>query len=552
MASRSSGLTSILDGPSSPSSFTGLELLDVSRNNISSTGLAALASVRTRTLLAADNAIEGVVTSPARALATMMLDGGELRFLDLRGNRLSAQGIEELVIVAFHERSSLRRLDLSDCSLTVDAIEALQRGLLESPRCQLQEVTIGDRDGEDNASEAGDEHDGDSGSIAQTLVALKTAVGQQHLKLRVTIAGGDDDKRAASPVVSPLPASMPSFKEAAPSSRPLTSAPPVTTRPPTPSSVSVDSIKPAIMTTLEANNSGDLRLRQADVELIVSRTVESMNRNFDERIGQFLARMETQQHEKHTSQLQFLLGKVEACERAIPRLEARLDVLSDRVASGGAQLAKVQSELQAQMVTMRHEFNARLGTSSFSSPSPSMMPLPPPPPPSPLLTTVMQTQVDELVAIRIRASEQKTHGELQKLRREAAAATATAAAAAAASSTFSSPLPSPMSTSSTADSQAAVLEAVSLHLSHFKRELDDKQNGTLREFTESIVCDGLRLEDRMARVEAQVATLEGVVQAEQQASLLALEAISEAFSDATGALSSPSAKGGAQQQSRQR
>lgn len=303
------------------------------------------------------------------------------------------------------------------------------------------------------------------------------------------------------------------------------------------------------MTSLETDSGGDLRLRPADVEFIVSRTVESMNRNFDARIGQFLVRLETQQHEKHTSQLQFLLGKVEACERAIPRLEARLDVLADRVASGGARLAKLQSDLQTQMLTMRHEFNAKLATTSSTSPPSSSSTMPPP---SPLLTTLMQTQVDDLMTIRIRASEQKTHGELQKLRREAAAATATAAAAAAASSTYPSPLPSPMSTSSTADSQAAVLEAVSLHLSQLKRELDDKQNGTLRDFTESIVRDGLRLEDRMARVEAQVTTLEGVVQAEQQASLLALEAISEAFSDATSASPTPSLVGSTQQQQQRR
>lgn len=225
---------------------------------------------------------------------------------------------------------------------------------------------------------------------------------------------------------------------------------------------------------------------------------------------------------QHASQLQFLLGKVEACERAIPRLEARLDVLADRVASSGAQVAKLQSDVQTQILTLRHELHVKLA----STPSAPMLSAA-----SPLLSNVMQTQVDELVAIRIRASEQKTHSELQKLRREAAAATATASAAAAAAS--SSPLPSPCMSSSSTDSQA-VLEAVSLHLSQFKRELDTSQDGVLREFTESIVQDGLRLEDRMAQVETKLTNLEGVVQAEQQASLMALEAISEAFGDATG------------------
>lgn len=187
MASRSSGLVSVLYSSSSPPPFTGLELLNVSRNSISSTGLAALASVRARTLIAGENAVEGVVTSPSRALATMMLDGGELRLLDLRGNRLSAEGVEELARVAFQERSSLRRLDLSDCGLTVDAVEALQRGLLESPRCPLQELTIGDRYGGENESEKEDGDRTGMVSTSQALMVLKSAMEQTHLKLRVTI-----------------------------------------------------------------------------------------------------------------------------------------------------------------------------------------------------------------------------------------------------------------------------------------------------------------------------------------------------------------------------
>lgn len=164
-------------------------------------------------------------------------------------------------------------------------------------------------------------------------------------------------------------------------------------------------------------------MQHTDVEFIVARTIDTMNRSFEQRLAQFLRKMEFQQQEKrqNASHLQTLAAKVEACERAIPRLEARLDVLADRIAISSAQANKLQLEPQAKA------------------------------------------------------------------------------------------------------------DAVSMHLTQFKHEFDANQSAVLRNFTENMVKDGLRVDDRMQQLEGKVAHLEGIIQAEQHASLLALEAISEAF-----------------------
>lgn len=116
----------------------------------------------------------------------------------------------------------------------------------------------------------------------------------------------------------------------------------------------------------------------------------------------------------------------------------------------------------------------------------------------------MHSQVDELVTTKIRSSEQLVFNELRAVRRE----------------------PS---------DPKAVVDAVSMHLAQFKQEFDANQSHVLHKFTDNIVKDTLRLEDRMSHMDAQIVQLEGVIQAEQQSSLLALEAISEAIANGSSA-----------------
>ncbi|KAL4164027.1 hypothetical protein KRP22_004649 [Phytophthora ramorum] len=209
----------------------------------------------------------------------------------------------------------------------------------------------------------------------------------------------------------------------------------------------------------------------------------------------------------NSSQVQFLAAKVEACERALPRLEARLDMLTDRVAAGSAQLSKLQTDVALQLQQVRQEAltqmsNQYSNSGGFHSTqlSPTMS-----------LSSRMQGQVDELVSSRVQASEQRIYAELDRVRADQANATPT--------------------------DPHAVVNAVSVHLTQFKREFDANQAGVLRQFTESVSSDGHRLEERITQVEVQIGSLESVIQSEQQASLLALEAISDAFNDPAAPIS---------------
>ncbi|RLN53227.1 hypothetical protein BBJ29_000524 [Phytophthora kernoviae] len=224
-----------------------------------------------------------------------------------------------------------------------------------------------------------------------------------------------------------------------------------------------------------------------------------MSHNFELRLGQFLSRMETQQQERNSSQVQFLAAKVETCERALPRLEARLDMLTDRIAGGSAQLAKLQTDVALQLQQLRQEAltqqvtNAYGSSGSYTSAQPS---------PTMPLSSRMKSQVEDLVSNRVQTVEQRLYSELDRVR-------------------AAQPLTDPHS----------VVNAVSAHLTQFKREFDANQAGVLHQFTDSVSSDGRRLEGRIAQVEAQIGNLESVIQSEQQASLLALEAISDAFND---------------------
>lgn len=177
-------------------------------------------------------------------------------------------------------------------------------------------------------------------------------------------------------------------------------------------------------------------------------------------------------------------------------------MLTERVTAGATLLTRLQTDVHREQI--RHEAKPGSASSSASSTAQQLGLLPPTTP----LSLVMQTQVEELVASRVSASEQLTQSELQKLHLKQREQQPSSTAAA---------------------SPQAVVDAVTTHLTHFKHEFDANQNRVLGRFTESIITDSVRLDERVRRVEGQLESLESVVQAEQQASLLALEAISDAF-----------------------
>ncbi|KUF86093.1 hypothetical protein AM587_10008150 [Phytophthora nicotianae] len=171
-------------------------------------------------------------------------------------------------------------------------------------------------------------------------------------------------------------------------------------------------------------------------------------------------------------------------------------MLTDRVAAGSAQLSKLQSDVALQLQHIRQEALTQQMNPYNANPT-QLSPTVP-------MTSRMQSQVEELVSSRVQASEQRLYADVDRIRTAQANAT-----------------PDPH----------AVVNAVSMHLTQFKREFDDNQAGVLRQFTEKMSSDGRGLEERIEQVEAQIGSLEDVIQSEQQASLLALEAISDAFND---------------------
>ncbi|POM78734.1 Hypothetical protein PHPALM_3706 [Phytophthora palmivora] len=555
-------------------SIPTLEHLDISRNGITSAGFSSLVQLPLRRLSANSNAIENGIG------ALLQSNASTLEILSLQGNPLSEDGKLELVRSLFRRRdktskSSLRDLDLRGCDFnSVDSLDLLQRSFLQAAtagqQCSLQKLYLDsnvsptDEDTDDQRFQDGciclnevaktnfpslvvqfqsEAHmEREPGSIRCTSPQMrrinkaadrrtksKTASLQHNTPDEISLMETDsirgsglssefeavimetkasvNDTLASVATISTSPVSRQGHPLRADESVIL--HPFVSDR----LAKSTEIVQAHALQAPSINSSSTIRaepvasmpIQHVDVEYIVSKTIECMSHNFELRLGQFLSRMETQQQERNASQVQFLTAKVEACERALPRLDARLDMLSDRVAAGSAQLAKLQTDVALQLQQIRQEaLTQQINPYNSASSTPTMP-----------LSSRMQSQVIELVSNRVQASEQRLYSEIDRVR------------AAKVDSTPTDP--------------HAVVNAVSMHLTRFKREFDANQAGTLRQFTDSVNSDGRRLEERIEQVEAKIASLESVIQSEQQASLLALEAISDAFNDPAASVSTKKA-----------
>ncbi|KAL3663776.1 hypothetical protein V7S43_011191 [Phytophthora oleae] len=504
-----------------------LEQLDISRNGITSAGFASLMLLPVRCLSAAGNAIESGVG------AFLLSNASMLETLCLFGNPLSEDGKLELVRSLFRRRdrtgkSALRELDLRVCGFnSADSLDLLQRSFLQAAtagqHCSLQTLYLDNsvlpkdagtsgkhfNEGCENLKEVAktnfpalrlrfesDSHMElpDPIQFIPPKISKKVIVNTLALssELEAVAMATKTSVNATLASVASLPSSLSSNESVIihPVSEPLRPTAIIQAHPVQPPTISSAALPVA-----------PLPMQNVDVEYIVSKTIECMSHNFELRLGQFLSRLETQQQERNSSQVQFLAAKVEVCERALPRLEARLDMLTDRVAAGSAQLSKLQTDVALQLQQIRQEALTQQMGNPYSSGSLTITQLSPSAP----LTSRMQSQVEELVSTRVQATDQRLYSELDRVR-------------------------AAQSTGSPTDPHA-VVNAVSVHLTQFKREFDGNQAGVLRQFSETVSADGRRLEERVEQVEAQIASLESVIQSEQQASLLALEAISDALND---------------------
>ncbi|KAG3088526.1 hypothetical protein PI124_g17083 [Phytophthora idaei] len=540
----SSSAVAVALGNEEDSSPAMLEHLDISRNGITSTGFASLMQLPLRCLSARGNAIESGVG------ALLLSNASTLETLCLLGNPLSEDGKLDLVRSLFRRRdktgkSALRELDLRACGFnSAESLDLLQRSFLQaataSQQCSLQTLYLDNNvSSEEGADEKQFQEDCESlkqvaktnfpslrlhfqsdshmeklpkpsaqmNNIIKPKAAARTSTMSLSSELEAVAIASKMSVNAtlasvASLPTSPLLGQQQTLRAEYTSQNGSVILHPLASdslRKPT-AIVQAHSIQPSSVSnsTMRAEPVAQLPMQHVDVEYIVSKTIECMSHNFELRLGQFLSRMETQQQERNSSQVQFLAAKVEACERALPRLDARLDMLTDRVAAGSAQLAKLQADVALQLQHIRQEALTQQMTSPYNSNPTQLLPTVP-------MTSRMQSQVEELVSSRVQASEERLHVDVDRIRAAQAKATPT--------------------------DPNAVVNAVSMHLTQFKREFDANQAGVLRQFTENMSSDGRRLEERIEQAEAQIGSLEAVIQSEQQASLLALEAISDAFND---------------------
>ncbi|GMF56059.1 unnamed protein product [Phytophthora fragariaefolia] len=537
-----------------------LEQLDISRNGITSAGFASLIQLPVRRLSAAGNFIESGVGE------LLMNDNSRVEMLCLLGNALSEDGKLELVRSLFRRdkvgKSALRELDLRGCGFnSVDGLDLLQRSFLQAAtagqQCSLQTLYLDNirennnlckkfKEGCESLVEVARIHfpdlrlqvqpgshldvlpdpinlPGQTGSItsshypSEQLQKIKATSVASTLgfnnELEAVAMATKTSVNATLASVAGLPTSTLSVQQQVLSpqySRPdksiiIHTVVPDPLRKPT-AIVKAHTVSQSGMTdssTIRAEPVAPLAMQHIDVEYIVNKTIECMGQNFEQRLGQFLSRLETQQQERNTSQVQFLTAKVDACERALPRLEARLDMLTDRVAAGNAQLAKLQTEVALQLQQIRQEVLTQQMSNPYNAATFNPSQLPPTMP----LSSRMQSQVEETVCSKVQASEQRLCSEVDRIRAGQASVPPT--------------------------DPHAVVNAVSVHLTQFKSDFNANQAGVLRQFTDSVSSDNRRLEERITQVEAQISSLESVIQSEQQASLLALEAISDAFNDPT-------------------
>ncbi|KAF4044970.1 Leucine Rich repeat [Phytophthora infestans] len=518
-----------------------LEHLDISRNGITSSGFASLQQLPLRCLSARGNMIE------SGAGALLLSNASTLETLCLLGNPLSEDGKLDLVRSLFRRRdrtgkSALRELDLRACGFnTADSLDLLQRSFLQaataSQQCSVQTLHLDSNVSTDEGV--------DLKQFQECCESLQQVAKTNFPGLRLHFQSDSHIEMSPKRSVHPKASNISKSKAIAiPNTLSISgeleavaiatktsvnatlasvtrlSTPPLSDQQelcagyagqnesvilhPLPSDalrkptaiVQAHSIQPSSVATptIRVEPVTPLPTQHVDVEYIVTKTIECMSHNFELRLGQFLSRMETQQTERNASQVQLLAAKVEACERALPRFEARLDMLTDRVAAGSAQLSKLQSDVALQLQHIRQEALTQQMNNPYSQLSPTAS-----------LTSRMQSQVDELVSGRVQASEERLYADVERIVAVQAKVAPT--------------------------DPNAVVNAVSMHLSQFKREFDTNQAAVLRQFTENTSSDGRRLEDRIERIENQIDSLETVIQSEQQASLLALEAISDAFND---------------------
>ncbi|EGZ14997.1 hypothetical protein PHYSODRAFT_286230 [Phytophthora sojae] len=345
-----------------------LEQLDISRNGITSAGFASLTQLPLRRLSAAGDAIESgvgaLLLSNTSMLETLCLLGnplsedGKLELVRSLFRRRDKTG-----------KSALRELDLRGCGFnSVDGLDLLQRSFLQAAtagqQCSLQTLYL-------DKTAAPAEEDCDNKPFKEGCESLKDVAKTNFPGLRLQFQSGSHvedlpdpaqtaaPSRSANSVQNPgEPPQKPRAVDAASKlgltseleavamatktsvNATLASVAGLTSPLPRQQVLSAEYSRPDNSVMLHALASDPLRtptaiiqahplqqssitntatmrvepvaplpMQHIDVEYIVSKTIECMSHNFEQRLGQFLSRMETQQQERVRSLLSSKRGE---------------------------------------------------------------------------------------------------------------------------------------------------------------------------------------------------------------------------------------------------
>lgn len=317
---RDGGLRAVVDALRSLRSSTtdgtaaGIDELDISRNGVTSAGFAALSAVSVRHINASENTIEGI--------GSFLLSNTTLESLDLSGNLLSEEGAHELFGTLFREQTALQVLDLRQCELSTTSIACLARALQASSFCSLRalhldDVALGteDQDVEQTRQQQSMQAVADvvtTGKFPFLHVLTGSEPGRelrchaaafQQTSQSVDATGGGDAARNDLPdklLLLAAEAEPAVNVDHDPPRQPSTAA--VTTDLAPPSGARDASVYARARVSSAAQQTH--QLQHVDVEYIVSKTIECMNQNFEQRLGLFLLKMESQQQEKVRSAYQ--------------------------------------------------------------------------------------------------------------------------------------------------------------------------------------------------------------------------------------------------------
>lgn len=292
---RDGGVRAIMDalkaimGPGT----SALDELNIAQNGLSPAGFASLFQVAIRHVNAADNVISCVGT------ALTLAHKSSLESLDLSGNLLAEDGVREIATSLGNLSSSLRVLKLRNCGLTLENVNLLVDVLQQAKCSALQELHVGDNR---EPSSPQYELDTDAGrqEEAADLVQLKLQIESVHPRLQLVLPfAADPASKTTYKLMAARPSPRPVKESPSPMEQPHEAKAEAAVRPPAAASGMLDEVLPSSETnaSVRANLPSHL-LQHVDVEYIVSKTIECMNQNFEQRLGQFLLRMESQHHDK--------------------------------------------------------------------------------------------------------------------------------------------------------------------------------------------------------------------------------------------------------------